>query len=91
MAAQTKSITLDPGQSGSIGFTITPNTVKTYQVNVNGLTGSFVAISLPPEFEVSNLIISPTQVYVGEPVTISVTVTNVGGTRGTAIITLEVT
>lgn len=90
MATQIKSVTLDPGESQRLDFTIIPETEKTYSVNVNGLTGSFTAIALPPEFEVSDLVINPTQVYVGEPVSISVTVTNVGGTTGTATITLEV-
>lgn len=91
MTTQTKSITLGPGQSGSLDFSIIPNVAKAYQVSVDGLTGNFVAIGLPAEFEVSNLIITPTQVSVGDPVTISVTVTNVGGVVGTATITLEVT
>jgi len=86
-----KSITLDPGESGNVDFTVTPDLAKTYSVNVNGLAGSFTAIALPADFEVSDLVINPTEVYVGDPVTISVTVTNIGQTTGTVTITLEVT
>ena len=43
------------------------------------------------EFEVSGLVIEPTEVYVGEPVEISVLVTNIGGKTGTKTVTLEVT
>ncbi len=42
------------------------------------------------EFQVTDLIISPSEVYVGEPVAISVLVTNVGGKRGPKTVTLEV-
>ena len=88
---ETREITLAPGDSGPVAFTFTPIEAKTHYVSVNGLTGSFVAITLPAEFVVSDLVITPPTVYVGEPVTISVLVTNVGGTTGTATITLEVT
>jgi len=93
MATQTQQVTLTPGQSKPVSFTVTPTAEKTYYVNVDGLTGTFVAVKpvTQAEFEVSNLVISPSQVYVGEPVTITVTVTNVGGQTGTATITLEVT
>ena len=42
------------------------------------------------EFEVTDLVISPSEVYVGESVEIRVLVTNVGGKRGTKTVTLEV-
>ncbi|MBA7482142.1 hypothetical protein ES707_17624 [subsurface metagenome] len=43
------------------------------------------------EFEVSGLVIEPTEVFIGEPVEISVLVTNIGGKTGTKTVTLEVT
>ncbi|GAI16643.1 unnamed protein product, partial [marine sediment metagenome] len=43
-----------------------------------------------PEFTVTNLLIEPAEVYVGEPVSISVMVTNVGGKTGTKTVMLEV-
>lgn len=42
------------------------------------------------EFQVTELLITPSEVYVGEPVTISVLVTNIGAERGTKTVTLEV-
>ena len=46
---------------------------------------------IPPEdIVLSNLIISPGEVYVGEPVSISVVATNIGGTAGSYEITCEV-
>jgi len=93
MATQTKSVTLNPTESKIVAFTVTPTVGKTYQVQVGDLIGTFVAIEpvAPAEFELSNLQISPSQVYVGETVSISVLVTNVGGETGTALITMEVT
>lgn len=88
---QTKEVTLNPDQSSAVAFTFTSIEAKTHYVSVNGLTGSFIAITLPAEFVVSDLVITPSTVYIGEQVTISVLVTNVGGTAGTATITLEVT
>ena len=44
----------------------------------------------PAEFKVSNLRISPIEVSVGEPVAISLTVTNIGGESGEYTITLKI-
>ncbi|MBA7629845.1 hypothetical protein ES703_37352 [subsurface metagenome] len=41
MAEQT--VELQPGESQVISFEATPTVAKTYQVSVDGLTGSFVA------------------------------------------------
>ena len=91
MTIFTKQITLNPGQSGEVGFTVTPATAKSYSVNVDGLNGSFNVLEVPlAEFQVSNLVINPAQVYVGETVSISVTVTNIGNISGTYEVTLEV-
>jgi len=46
---------------------------------------------IPPEnIVLSNLTISPSEVYVGDPVSISVVATNIGGTAGSYEITCEV-
>jgi len=42
-----QSVTLNPGESRLVSFEATPHEAKTYQVSVNGLTGSFIA-SQPP-------------------------------------------
>jgi len=87
-----KTVTLNPGESKTVDFTFTPALAKGYSVSVDGLSGSFVAHEVPEaEFAVSNLVISPTEVYVGEPVSISVTVTNTGGLAGSYEVTAEVT
>ncbi|GAI64005.1 unnamed protein product, partial [marine sediment metagenome] len=66
MAIQTKTVTLNPGESKEVAFTFTPSVAKVHQVSVDGLTGSFAVLALPAEFVVTDLVISPPEVYVGE-------------------------
>ncbi len=87
-----KSVTLQPGESRTIAFEVTPTVAKTYSVTVDGLYGSFVATTVPvADIKVENLEISPSEVQVGQPVTISVTATNYGTAAGTKKITCNVT
>lgn len=87
-----KTVTLNPGETGEVGLTFTPSVAKTHAVSVDGLSGSFIAHEVPEaEFEVSNLVIEPSEVYVGETVSISVWVTNVGNKTGTCEVVCEVT
>jgi len=87
-----KNITLSPGESKIVVFTFTPSAAKSYNVSVDGLSDSFSAIE-PPQaiFEVKDLAISPTQVYVGEQVSIACEVTNIGGKSGSYEVNCEVT
>ncbi|MBA7715795.1 hypothetical protein ES703_124853 [subsurface metagenome] len=86
-----KTVTLNPGESKVVDFTFTPTVARGYQANVDGLTGSFVAVPVPEaEFVVNNLIITPTDPYVGEEVSISVVVTNIGTAAGSYEVTCEV-
>lgn len=81
MAEQT--VTLAPGESKTVAFEVTPAVAKTYSVSVDGLSGSFVATEVPiADIRVENLVISPTEVYVNEPVTISVEARNYGTASG---------
>jgi len=90
MADQT--VTLQPGESRTVSFQITPTEAKSYSVSVNGLSGTFRAVEAPvADIKVENLNISPAEVYVGEKVTISVTATNYGNAAGTKKITCNVT
>jgi len=90
MAQQT--VSLAPGESKAISFEVTPTEAKTYQVSVDGLSGSFVATTAPvADIRVENLAISPAEVNVGEKVTISVTATNYGTAAGSKVITCNVT
>ena len=87
-----KIVSLEPGQSEAVSFEVTPAEAKTFQVSVNGLTGSFIATEVPvADIRVENLVIEPAEVNVGEKVTISCTATNIGGAAGTKTIVCTVT
>ena len=87
-----KTVTLNPGESQVVGFSFTPSAAKSHVVSINGLTGSFTALEVPvAEFEVTDLVIEPTEVYLGETVSISVRITNVGNLAGSYEIVCEVT
>lgn len=89
MAQQT--VTLAPGETKTVSFQVTPTVAKTYSVSVDGLYGTFKATTAPvADIRVGSLVISPTEVYVGELVTISVIATNYGGAVGSKTITCTV-
>jgi len=93
MADQT--VVLAPGESKTVLFEVTPAAAKTYQVLVDGLSGSFKATGevLPggADIRVEDLVISPSEVNVGEKVTVSVTAKNYGAAAGSKTITCTVT
>ncbi|GAH30363.1 unnamed protein product [marine sediment metagenome] len=90
MAEQT--VTLEPGESKAVSFEVIADVAKTYSVTVDGLTGTFRATTVPvANLRVENLDITPSEVYVGEKVAISVVVTNYGGASGSRTITCTVT
>ena len=83
-----QQITLNPGESRVVSFEATPTVAKTYQVSVDGLAGSFVAIKAA--VEITGITVSPTTLttskheyntylglgYWGDPFTISITIKN---------------
>jgi len=78
-----QSVTLQPGESKTVAFDVTPTTAKSYSVSVDGLSGSFVATEVPvADIRVENLVVSPEEVMVGEKVYISVTAKNYGDAAG---------
>ena len=87
-----QSVTLNPGESKIVSFEVVPDVAKTYSVTVDGLSGTFRATTVPvADIRVENLVISPSEVMVGQQVTISVTATNYGTAAGTKKITCNVT
>jgi uncharacterized OB-fold protein len=73
-------VELEAYESKTMSRTMFPTAVGIYDVTVIGMTGSFTVKSppLPAEFVVSDLIITPEEVNIGEEVEISFTVTNIG-------------
>jgi len=87
-----KTVYLAPGQSTEVAFEVTPTTAKSYSVSVDGLYGSFVVTTAPvADIRVEDLEINPSEVMVGEKVTISVFVKNYGAASGSRTITCTVT
>lgn len=85
-------VTLAPGESKTVSFEVTPTESGTFNVSVDGLTGTFSVTEAPmADIRVENLSITPSVVYVGELVTISVTAKNYGTATGTKTITCIVT
>jgi len=74
----TQQVALDPGESAVVEFTVTPTAVKTYTVTVDGLSGTFeckMPDVLPGWTEgvvVQEVTVSPSIVYIGNPVRIGV-------------------
>ena len=83
---------LGAGESETATHTLTLETPGDYTVEVDGLTTSFTVVTppSPAEFVVSDLFASPDEVEEGEPVTISVRVTNIGETEGNYTVEFKV-
>ena len=79
-----KTVTLNPGESKAVTFTYTPNVARSYQVMINGLTGSFVVLPVgAAEFiYTSNLSIRVTNVPSIYDIAYSVSVRNIGENAG---------
>jgi len=85
-------VELEPYESKIVTHTLTRNTVGDYDVTVDGLTGSFTVKSppfKPAEFTVSDLTVSPSEVDEGDPVTVTVKITNIGEQMGSHTVTLK--
>jgi hypothetical protein len=91
----TKDTTVAAGASQTVSFTTSQSAAGTYTVNIDGLSGSFavkkaVVPPKPAAFKVSGLAISPSEVYPGESVTVSVLVSNSGEVSGSYRVTFKV-
>ncbi|MBA7673056.1 hypothetical protein ES703_81244 [subsurface metagenome] len=86
-----QTVSLAPGESKTIAFEVTPAVAKSYSVSVDGLVGTFKATERPvADIRVEDLSITPSEVYVGEKVTITVKATNYGTAAGTKTIVCTV-
>lgn len=86
-----KSVTLAPGQTDLLTFELTRSHPGVYKVRVGGKESTLtVENPLPPEFELSNLDINPTEVNVCESVVITATLVNAGGNQGSYTAELKV-
>ncbi len=90
VAAETKNVTLASGASQKVTFTTSKDAAGTYTVGIDGLSGMFKVKAASATFTVSDLTVSPTEVDIGQSVTININVTNTGGVTGTYPVTLKV-
>ncbi len=93
----TEVVTLGAGEGTKVVFSVTKDVAATYQVRIEQQTGSFEVLPpLPPvvpkpaAFEVSQLSIAPAEVKIGEVVTISAMVSNIGEVEGSYEAVLKV-
>jgi hypothetical protein len=84
---EAKTVSVAAGSTETVSFTLTADNAGTHSVKINDLAGTF-DVFMPPQF--ANLVISPTQVKVGEPATVSADVTNAGEISGNYSVTLRV-
>jgi len=77
-----KDVTVTANSREKVTFTWAPAASGTYGVELLGLSGS-LKVFKPAEFKVINLDIAPNPVKVGEEVTITATIENVGEATGT--------
>lgn len=87
--AQTKVVKVAPGETEIVTFTIVEDEAGTYNVEVNGLSGTFQVIKAA-EFTASNLVISPPIVEVGQMATVTADVTNAGEVEGSYSVALMI-
>ncbi len=88
----TKEVTLAGHASQRVTFTTAKDVAGTYTVNVNGQSDTFTVKTapVPAAFTLSSLTISPTEVDMGEEITISVLITNTGDLTGSYEATLKI-
>jgi hypothetical protein len=83
VADNRRNVTLAPGATELITFTLTRGQPGTYRISVGNKESTLVVENLlPPDFRLSNLDINPSKVDSGEKVVITAKITNVGGTQG---------
>ena len=82
---------LTPGASQAASFVVIKDAAGDYYADVDGLGGFFTVIPLtPPSFTVSNFSIAPERVRQGQPVIVTVSVTNTGEITGNHMLILRV-
>jgi hypothetical protein len=88
----TRRVTMQPGESQTLQWTVSRTQVGNYAVDVNGLMGSLAVQSAvaPAAFTLSGLTVTPATMEPGDTVTVTVTVRNTGGERGSTTVELKV-
>jgi len=91
VADDRKSITLAPGATELITFTLTKNQAGTYRISVGSKESNLVVENLlPPDFRLSNLEINPAAAEIGDIIIITAEIANTGGAKGSYIAELKI-
>ena len=85
----TKEVLVAAGGKERVSFSYAAETQGTYQVELNGLAGTLEVVK-SPEFRVSSLEVSPSEVVLGESVTVSADIENLEEVEGDYTATLMV-
>jgi hypothetical protein len=73
-----QEVTLDAGKQTTIHFTVPADKVGSYNMKIDDLTSTFSVIPTPAKFTLSSFSVTPDVVEIGQKVTISIKVSNVG-------------
>ncbi len=89
---QTETPFISAGLSKVVNFTVNKEKAGNYDVEVAGKYNSFTVKQLPEPvaFSIENLNITPMKVFTGETATISIKVSNTGGTTGSYTVNLKI-
>lgn len=89
---ETKTVTLGGGDSETVYFNVTPASVGEHKASIGDLSAIFVVNEgqAPASFVTSNLVVSPTEINLGDGVYIRVLVSNIGDLSGTYNMVLRV-
>jgi hypothetical protein len=94
-----RDVVVDGNSETSVSFTLVPDTVGVYTLEVNGLSTSLTVKSAPSgvnnvlnpaAFHILSLSVKPSEVYFGGKVTISIEVENSGDIEGTYTVTFKI-
>ncbi|MBI4282899.1 MAG: hypothetical protein HY663_00345 [Chloroflexi bacterium] len=91
--AQTKNVTLAGSENQTVSFSVSKDAAGTYAVSIGSLGGSFrvgAAQQLPANFSIRSLTADPSEVKVGESVSIAALVANSGDLAGTYRVVLKI-
>ncbi len=86
------AVSLGGGASTTVTYILTREAEAVYSVDVDGLTGSFTVGAPPPmaDFQLSDLVVSPSELGAGEELSVEVRVVNLGDEEGSRAIEVRV-
>ena len=88
-ARETKSIQLSGGETATVSFAVTENAKGTYTVAIGSVTGSFT-VQEPGRIELTNLAVSPIELWGGQTLTVSARASNTGSSVSSLEIKLKI-